>query len=148
MLISLEYVLIFAVIMGFFYFISKPSFCSGDGFNVGGQSCECSTSVSNGASQSFCLDGKNLLDSKICTGQPDEKACKTVAEYMDISPLTCTWTPKSAPNPPNPPPTPRRETVFCPNSDKQKCRMECPKPVCPDNQCAMRTNTCCDFYCE
>ena len=32
----LEYVLIFAVILVFVYFMGKHSFCSGDGFNVGG----------------------------------------------------------------------------------------------------------------
>lgn len=36
---------------------------------------------------------------------------------------------------------------FCHSSNVQTCRMACEDPVCPQQQCAMRTENCCDYTC-
>ena len=36
---------------------------------------------------------------------------------------------------------------FCPTSNVQTCRMACPEPQCPSEQCAMRVRNCCDYTC-
>lgn len=41
-----------------------------------------------------------------------------------------------------------RETVFCPTSGLQMCRMMCSPPKCSENKCAMRKGFCCDYTCH
>ncbi len=41
----------------------------------------------------------------------------------------------------------KHETTFCPDSNMQLCRMRCHVPQCQENQCAMRTGSCCDIKC-
>ena len=36
---------------------------------------------------------------------------------------------------------------FCPDSTNQMCRRMCEQPVCPTEQCAMRTGNCCEYTC-
>lgn len=36
---------------------------------------------------------------------------------------------------------------FCQSSNIQMCRMACPEPECPSDQCAMRVGNCCDYTC-
>ena len=36
---------------------------------------------------------------------------------------------------------------FCPRSNVQTCRMACPEPQCPSEQCAMRVGNCCEHTC-
>lgn len=40
------------------------------------------------------------------------------------------------------------DTEWCPNSAKQRCRMQCSKPTCSEGQCALRDGTCCDYNCK
>merc|ERR1719231_83139 len=39
-------------------------------------------------------------------------------------------------------------TSFCEDSRPQMCRMMCQPPSCPTGQCAMRTDSCCEFTCQ
>jgi len=39
-------------------------------------------------------------------------------------------------------------TEYCESSKPQFCRMMCPDPNCEKNQCAMRTNECCEYTCS
>ena len=41
-----------------------------------------------------------------------------------------------------------RETMFCPRSKLQMCRMMCSPPKCSENKCAMRKGFCCDYTCH
>jgi len=38
-------------------------------------------------------------------------------------------------------------TEFCESSHAQMCRMVCESPTCPEGQCAMRNENCCDYSC-
>ena len=40
------------------------------------------------------------------------------------------------------------QTSFCEDSRPQLCRMMCQPPSCPMGQCAMRTDSCCEFTCQ
>ena len=42
---------------------------------------------------------------------------------------------------------PRIGTTFCPSSNIQMCRQACDAPLCPGDECAMRTSNCCDYFC-
>ena len=52
------------------------------------------------------------------------------------------------PTPALPPVTDTAETSFCEDSRPQMCRMMCQPPSCPMGQCAMRTDSCCEFTCQ
>ena len=39
-------------------------------------------------------------------------------------------------------------TDYCDNSPEQMCRMVCAQPTCGENQCAVRTDSCCSFICQ
>ena len=39
-------------------------------------------------------------------------------------------------------------TQYCKSSKSQFCRMICPDPICMTNQCAMRSNNCCEYTCS
>ena len=40
------------------------------------------------------------------------------------------------------------QASFCEDSRPQLCRMMCQPPSCPMGQCAMRTDSCCEFTCQ
>ena len=39
------------------------------------------------------------------------------------------------------------DSDFCSNSNIQRCRMACQDPICPEGQCAMRIDNCCEYRC-
>ena len=73
-----------------------------NGFNVGGQSCKCTT----GTTGIDCVDSANsklIRSGKFCTDQKTEDTCKTAGGRTFIGKNTCKWTPGPTPGPPPPP---------------------------------------------
>jgi len=69
-----------------------------NGFNVGGQSCKCTT----GTTGIDCVDSANsklIRSGKFCTDQKTEDTCKTAGGRTFIGKNTCKWTPGPTPTP-------------------------------------------------
>ena len=81
--------------------------------------------------------------------QRDEHNCVSDAGYKWCDSTQSCVRPWMTPCPEITVDTPvNRETVFCPTSGLQMCRMMCSPPKCSENQCAMRKGFCCNYSCH